>query len=901
MDMCPEKERYSRETLSLCNRYEFDENEAINHNLMVKEYSRSSADQDLPLPNELRPIHILFDTMLYLINHIIPQIELENTYDETSFSVGDWYDFVWNRTRSIRKDIIQQRLLLNDRFTSHITQHEPNNQLITNGLGGVIIIEQCARFHIMCAYRLCEQSSNVFDFKINEENLKNCFQSLRQFYETNYHTASSNQNHAPSPNEPEFRSYIIMLNLNQSDILSEIQRWPANIRNSSHVKFALKVYFAFNSRNYVRFFRLIKSDQCHYLQACILHRYFYAVRAEAFKSIFSSLNQKAQQIKSFPLSKLNEILCFESENELYDYCDSFRLEIDEQNVIMPSTSQYSCFKLVKSAEDPLKARRSTLLVEAKFDQRLMSKSCTKEKCLSQIIAGSALNNYNSRFDFNAAYELSTCFNEDGFYESDEIEKMFDYARQKRANLGDTLAGSVEQQQQQHSVANSFLKLRKPKISPTVKIAEKIVKNSIRFKKSDNHEPSNVSTFGRKASTSSSSSTESKNKSLKQSADNKTKTTAIKPKLVQPATRPSIFNAAVFEAATSSQPQTSLFSKPDSNPFSSIISSKPDSNPFSSVISSKPDSNPFSSVIGSKPVKNIFTTMNANNTNTSSFPGTSFGSFGSFEKPAETVPVPSLFKDISKPTKPSAGQPKNLFEDILKKRDQDSSVSIKEKILDQQSESLFETLYLSVVKEVSAEFVLTHRDLAKEISHQILDNVVQEQVKKICTETLPLIKTIEKTRFENEQKQKEKELLRKQEEQIHLNQLNNVLESYFDEILVDIIKNFSLNYIKLRKDIELNVYDDVICEVFQKEFEIIIKQVANELNNELTLDRLAESVYFNNESFQSENNSISEPKDDDEINEAAEILAVPINLESKQSNSLGNFVVLIFILNTIIEI
>ena len=468
MDMCPEKERYSRETLSLCNRYEFDENESINHNLMVKEYSRSSADQDLPLPNELRPIHILFDTMLYLINEIIPQIELEsnsnNNYDDnSSFSVCDWYDFVWNRTRSIRKDIIQQRLLLNDRF-AHLpleaaeqqSSSSLTSQLIASGLGGVIIIEQCARFHIMCAYRLCEQSSNVFDFKINEENLKNCFQSLRQYYETNSSTttttttasvvasqasssssalASSTHHHTPSPNEAEFRAYIILLNLSQSDILSEIQRWPANIRNSSHVKFALSVYFAFNSRNYVRFFRLIKSNACHYLQACILHRFFYAVRAEAFKSIFTSLNQKAQQVKSFPLAKLNEILCFESENELYDYCDSFRLEIDDEqtNVVMPSTSQYSCFKLVKSAEDPLKARRSTLLVESKFEQSLMSKAWKKEKCLSQIIAGSALcDNSDGRFDYNAGYELSTCFNADGFYENDEIEQMLEYAR--RANI-----------------------------------------------------------------------------------------------------------------------------------------------------------------------------------------------------------------------------------------------------------------------------------------------------------------------------------------------------------------------------------------------------------------------------------------------------------------------------------
>lgn len=187
--MCPEKERYHRETLNLCNRYEFDD-DVINHRLMVKEYSRSSADQDLPLTNELRPISILFETMLYLIDEIIPQIYLDNSEDDI-FPIGDWYDFVWNRTRSIRKDIIQQRLLLND---NEIKPANNSNDLIANGLGGVIIIEQCARFHLMCAHRLCEQSSNDFDFKINEENVKNCFQSLRQYYET---SSIGNQQQSP--------------------------------------------------------------------------------------------------------------------------------------------------------------------------------------------------------------------------------------------------------------------------------------------------------------------------------------------------------------------------------------------------------------------------------------------------------------------------------------------------------------------------------------------------------------------------------------------------------------------------------------------------------------------------------------------------------------------------------
>ncbi|RNA21027.1 germinal-center associated nuclear -like isoform X1 [Brachionus plicatilis] len=293
-DMCPEKERFSREHLGLCHKYEFSaDNQQPDHYIMVKEYSRSSADQDLPLPNEMRSLDVLYDTMLYIIDKIITRIEESSTesgffYNAEIFSIVEWYDFVWNRTRSIRKEIIQQRLLTSD--------SEPD-------LKGVFIIEQCARFHIMCSHRLCDQASDIFDFKINEENLKNCFQSLRQYYQTSHELGS---NLPASPFEAEFRSYIILLNLTESNILGEIQRWPKEIRHSRSVHFALNCYFAFNSKNYVKFFRLIASDECEYLQSCILHRHFFSARLDAFKTIFNSFKENKE--KNYPIDKLVEIL-----------------------------------------------------------------------------------------------------------------------------------------------------------------------------------------------------------------------------------------------------------------------------------------------------------------------------------------------------------------------------------------------------------------------------------------------------------------------------------------------------------------------------------------------------------------------------------------------------------------
>ncbi|CAF1070724.1 unnamed protein product [Brachionus calyciflorus] len=107
LDMCPEKERFSFDFLIMS--HEFSPGtEQSDHFLMIKEYSRFSADQDLPLSNEIRSLDVLYDNMLYIIDEIVTRIESFSSETELevnpdSFSICKGYDFVWNRTLSIRK------------------------------------------------------------------------------------------------------------------------------------------------------------------------------------------------------------------------------------------------------------------------------------------------------------------------------------------------------------------------------------------------------------------------------------------------------------------------------------------------------------------------------------------------------------------------------------------------------------------------------------------------------------------------------------------------------------------------------------------------------------------------------------------------------------------------------
>lgn len=84
------------------------QNPLVDHSRAVKEYSRSSADQEMPLPSELRPPRVLDETMDYLLACIMDK-------GHVGFW-AEWYDFLWNRMRGIRKVcivIIKYVIILN--------------------------------------------------------------------------------------------------------------------------------------------------------------------------------------------------------------------------------------------------------------------------------------------------------------------------------------------------------------------------------------------------------------------------------------------------------------------------------------------------------------------------------------------------------------------------------------------------------------------------------------------------------------------------------------------------------------------------------------------------------------------------------------------------------------------
>nr|XP_013811127.1 PREDICTED: germinal-center associated nuclear protein isoform X1 [Apteryx mantelli mantelli] len=291
-DMCPEKERYMRETRNQLSIFELLlGSDKVDHAAAIKEYSRSSADQEEPLPHELRPSEVLSMTMDYLVTNIMDQGE--GNYRE-------WYDFVWNRTRGIRKDITQQHLC---------------NPLT------VSLIEKCTRFHIHCAHHLCEEPMSSFDAKINNENMTKCLQSLKEMYQD----LANKGIYCKS--EAEFRGYNVLLNLNKGDILREVQQFHPEVRNSPEVRFAVQAFAALNSNNFVRFFKLVQAAS--YLNACILHCYFNQIRRDALKSLNIAYTVSTQRCTVFPLDHLVRMLLFKDCEEATDFISYYGLSVSD--------------------------------------------------------------------------------------------------------------------------------------------------------------------------------------------------------------------------------------------------------------------------------------------------------------------------------------------------------------------------------------------------------------------------------------------------------------------------------------------------------------------------------------------------------------------------------------------
>ncbi|CAD6194544.1 unnamed protein product [Caenorhabditis auriculariae] len=366
-EMCSEKERFMRIVQKRASPYECDYEGNVNPAMMIKEYARSAADQERPLPHELRTEAMMQYTMSYLLKNVLDAFPSEE--QRTS-----WYDFLWSRTRAVRKEV---------------------TQLSLTDATAVTLVERCTRLHILCGYILCTLEVEQFDPKMNNENLGKCLQTLRHMYE------DFGRRGIHMENEAEFRAYDVMLHLEDTNVLSQVLAYRSEVRDAKPVRLALQLAACMHNNNFCRFFRLLKNEAT-FLQCCVSHKFFEKVRRQAV-----SVMSKAYGRNSYPIERIRSLLAWDTDQAAIEALKVFGISPDPDSGEIYLNRDYltdnlpphtlytwidqkrtSNFSQVVYGSEPFKFQTLDLVVSNSFDAQ---GRYNNDRVLNEIFARSPVN------------------------------------------------------------------------------------------------------------------------------------------------------------------------------------------------------------------------------------------------------------------------------------------------------------------------------------------------------------------------------------------------------------------------------------------------------------------------------------------------------------------------------
>lgn len=281
---------------------------------MVKKFRRAAAGIEEQLPSDLRKPHVLSQTCDYLFNEVVGNAP----------ELGRVHHFVWDRTRAIRND-----------FT--ILQVSSPEDLSC----AVDCLERIARFHILSLHQMAgvKEKDFQYDWQQDREQLDRTLVSLMQYYD-------DSRSKIPLPNEPEFRAYLIVFQLQDPDLEDRVQSWPQDLVQHPRIRKALKLYAAAGTtsslqgplrppatlpiaqQNWQRFWNLVASNRTSYLTACVAEINFNLVRRMALQSLTKSVNQRATA--DFTTEELCEILAFDDGYEVEAYLESYNVTFEDR-------------------------------------------------------------------------------------------------------------------------------------------------------------------------------------------------------------------------------------------------------------------------------------------------------------------------------------------------------------------------------------------------------------------------------------------------------------------------------------------------------------------------------------------------------------------------------------------
>lgn len=303
LDMCPTFERVRRALENNVKALEKDPSTSrISRDRAVKAFSRPAAGQPPPIPSDVRPPHVLTQTLDYIVDNFLHQLP-------------EAHSFIWDRTRSIRQDFIYQNFY---------------------GPEAIDCNERIVRIHLVSLHIM-----SGLDVEYSQQ------QELEQFNKALQTLTESYQdvrNHGGTcPNEAEFRAYHLISHFRDPELEREIQLLPDSIMKDPQVQLALRFRNIMSQNNmvergfvnsvgamnlFVEFFKLVYSDETPFLMACLLETHFNEIRFYALKAMARSYHTKG---KAFLATSLQHMLGFDSIEKLVKFVTYYEVDTINDN------------------------------------------------------------------------------------------------------------------------------------------------------------------------------------------------------------------------------------------------------------------------------------------------------------------------------------------------------------------------------------------------------------------------------------------------------------------------------------------------------------------------------------------------------------------------------------------
>lgn len=307
LDMCPTFERVRRALENNVKSLEKDPiTNKISRERAVKAFSRPAAGQPPPMPSDVRPPHVLNQTLDYIVDNMLVKLP-------------DAHSFIWDRTRSIRQDFIYQNFY---------------------GPEAIDCNERIVRIHLLSLH-IMAGSDVEYSQQQELEQFNKALQTLTEIYQ-------DVRNHGGTcPNEAEFRAYHLISHFRDPELDREIQTLPGNIVKHPLVRLALRFRFLMSQNNvvergftnsvgamnqFVEFFRQVYSPETPILMAFLLESHFNEIRFYALKAMSRSYHTKS---KALLATLVQNMFGFDNTEQLISYITYYEIDtMEEDGVIL---------------------------------------------------------------------------------------------------------------------------------------------------------------------------------------------------------------------------------------------------------------------------------------------------------------------------------------------------------------------------------------------------------------------------------------------------------------------------------------------------------------------------------------------------------------------------------------